>query len=139
MITTTKDVPMQVDGEPVMMKPCRIEISLGNHSSAPSAKMLVRNKTATCKNDAFDSFQERLKLKKLLENYPLAVLETQMAICFLQRSILNLLITIHFLIIITNMKERNHTRINQINLRSKLFRCGKRWWNRNMGSQNDSA
>ena len=114
---------MQVDGEPVMMKPCRIEISLGNHSSAPSAKMLVRNKTATCKNDAFDSFQERLKLKKLLENYPLAVLETQMAICFLQRSILNLLITIHFLII---MKERNHTRINQINLRSKLFRCGKR-------------
>ena len=50
---------MQVDGEPVMMKPCRIEISLGNHSSAPSAKMLVRNKTATCKNDAFDSFQRR--------------------------------------------------------------------------------
>jgi len=47
VITTTKDVPMQVDGEPVMMKPCRIEISLGNHSSAPSANMLVRNKNAT--------------------------------------------------------------------------------------------
>ena len=86
---------MQVDGEPVMMKPCRIEISLGNHSSAPSAKMLVRNKTATCKNDAFDSFQERNRLKKSWENYPLAVLETQMAISFVQRSISKVLINIY--------------------------------------------
>ena len=94
---------MQVDGEPVMMKPCRIEISLGNLSSAPSAKMLVRNKTATCKNDAFDSFQEILTLKKSWENYPLAVLETQTAINFLQRSISNLLITVYLSII-----ELNH-------------------------------
>ena len=100
VITTTKDVPMQVDGEPVMMKPCRIEISLGNHSSAPSAKMLVRNKTATCKNDAFDSFQERNRLRKSWENYPLAVLETQMAISFVQRSISKLLITIYLSYII---------------------------------------
>ena len=89
VITTTKDVPMQVDGEPVMMKPCRIEISLGNHSSAPSANMLVRNKNATCKNphDAFDLFQEGEKLKNSGEHYSLAVLETHMAISFLQRSI----------------------------------------------------
>ena len=89
IIKIKKKFPMQVDGEPVMMKPCRIEISLGNHSSAPSANMLVRNKNATCKNphDAFDLFQEGEKLKNSGEHYSLAVLETHMAISFLQRSI----------------------------------------------------
>ena len=107
VITTTKDVPMQVDGEPVMMKPCRIEISLGNQSSAPSAKMLVRNKTATCKNnpDALNIFQEGDSLKKSWEQFSLGVLKSQMAMSFLQRSILYPLIinmNIHLVILIKN-------------------------------------
>ena len=45
-VTTRTPLPMQVDGEPCLMKPCRIVIEHKNQ-----AKMLVRNKTATCKFD----------------------------------------------------------------------------------------
>lgn len=48
VITTTKPVPMQVDGEPCLMKPSQITIKMDAEAAAP-AKMLVRNKTATCK------------------------------------------------------------------------------------------
>ena len=43
-VTTRAPVPMQIDGEPCFMQPCRIEIS---HKS--QGKMLSRNKKATCK------------------------------------------------------------------------------------------
>ena len=48
VITTTKPVPMQVDGEPCLKEACVITISQ-DQTVAPTAKMLVRNKTATCK------------------------------------------------------------------------------------------
>ena len=44
-LTTRTPVPMQIDGEPCFMQPCRIEIS---HKS--QGKMLARNKKATCKS-----------------------------------------------------------------------------------------
>ena len=46
-MTTRTPVPMQIDGEPCFMQPCRIEIS---HKS--QGKMLARNKKATCKRAA---------------------------------------------------------------------------------------
>ena len=45
VITTSSCVPMQIDGEPCLMAPCRIVIKHRNQS-----RMLVRNKTATCKS-----------------------------------------------------------------------------------------
>lgn len=48
VIRTKKPVPMQVDGEPCLMKPCIIEISM-DQGIAKVAKMLARNKSASCK------------------------------------------------------------------------------------------
>ena len=47
VIKTRKPVPMQVDGEPCMMKACTITISM-EEGRAKVAKMLARNKNATC-------------------------------------------------------------------------------------------
>ena len=56
-LTTRTPVPMQIDGEPCFMQPCRIEIS---HKS--QGKMLARNKKATCKSPLSE-----LSLKSLEE------------------------------------------------------------------------
>ena len=49
-VIRTKDiaVPMQVDGEPCLMSPCVIRISM-DEGRAKVGKMLARNKNATCK------------------------------------------------------------------------------------------
>ena len=39
---------MQVDGEPSLMQPCTIQIGI-DPIAAREAKMLARNKNATCK------------------------------------------------------------------------------------------
>ena len=41
---------MQVDGEPCLMRPCTIRISM-DQGCAKVAKMLARNKNATCKSE----------------------------------------------------------------------------------------
>ena len=65
--------------------------------ASPSAKMLVRNKTATCKNnpDAFNVFQEGDQFEMSWEKFSLGVLKSQMAMSFLQRSIFYPLINLN--------------------------------------------
>lgn len=70
VITTNSCVPMQIDGEPCLMKPCRIVIEHRNRS-----KVLVRNKTATyaVKDDEIEDWaakkiQSSFKLYKHQKN-----------------------------------------------------------------------
>ena len=50
VIKTRKPVPMQVDGEPCLMRACTITISMENEGcTAKVGKMLARNKNATCR------------------------------------------------------------------------------------------
>ena len=48
VIKTQKAIPMQVDGEPCLMKPCTVQISLDPNIAA-QGKMLSRNENTTCK------------------------------------------------------------------------------------------
>ena len=54
VIRTKKAVPMQVDGEPCLMRPCTIRLSM-DQGCAKVAKMLARNKNATCKPSSTSS------------------------------------------------------------------------------------
>lgn len=69
VISTTKPVPMQVDGEPCLMMPCRIEINLDRRKDE-AAKMLVRNKNAPCaiKDDEIENWAAK-KIQSSFKQY----------------------------------------------------------------------
>ena len=69
------------------MKPCTIKISLGDSFSAPSAKMLVRNKNATCKDHDFNklSVQSGILKNNSPETYHFGILQSAMVMSILQR------------------------------------------------------
>ena len=46
VITTVRAYPMQIDGEPFLIKPCTITITKDT-AKAPMAKMLIKDKTCT--------------------------------------------------------------------------------------------
>jgi len=69
VITTRKPVPMQVDGEPCLMKPCTITISM-EEGQARVAKMLARNKNATfaVKDDEIENWAAQ-KIQRSFKQY----------------------------------------------------------------------
>lgn len=69
VITTKKPVPMQVDGEPCLMRPSRISIAL-DRNDAKAAKMLVRNKSASyaVKDDEIENWAA-LKIQNSFKQY----------------------------------------------------------------------
>jgi len=52
VVYTKKALPVQVDGEPCLMRPCKVEISLDKRFSQP-ARMLMKNKNGSCKLTTF--------------------------------------------------------------------------------------
>lgn len=68
-ITTSRAVPMQVDGEPCLMKPCTITISQDTNA-AKTARMLVRNKTASfaVKDDEIEDWAAK-KIQSSFKQY----------------------------------------------------------------------
>lgn len=54
VIHTKKPLPVQVDGEPCLMRPSKIEISLDKRHEQP-ARMLLKNKNGSC-NHNFSTF-----------------------------------------------------------------------------------
>merc|ERR1712141_378029 len=69
VITTRKPVPMQVDGEPCLMKPCTITISM-EEGQAKVGKMLARNKNATfaVKDDEIENWAAK-KIQNSFKEY----------------------------------------------------------------------
>jgi len=69
VITTRKPVPMQVDGEPCLMKPCTITISM-EEGQAKVGKMLARNKNATfaVKDDEIENWAAK-KIQSSFKQY----------------------------------------------------------------------
>jgi len=69
VITTRKPVPMQVDGEPCLMKPCTVTISM-EEGQTKVAKMLARNKNATfaVKDDEIENWAAQ-KIQRSFKQY----------------------------------------------------------------------
>jgi len=69
VITTRKPVPMQVDGEPCLMKSCTVTISM-DQGQAKVAKMLSRNKNATfaVKDDEIENWAAQ-KIQRSFKQY----------------------------------------------------------------------
>jgi len=69
VITTRKPVPMQVDGEPCLMKPCTVTVSM-EEGQAKVAKMLARNKNATfaVKDDEIENWAAQ-KIQRSFKQY----------------------------------------------------------------------
>jgi len=69
IITTKRPIPMQVDGEPCLMKPCTITISM-EEGEVKVGKMLSRNKNATyaVKDDEIENWAAK-KIQSSFKQY----------------------------------------------------------------------